>query len=73
MKTDTLEGLKAYYVNSYANGFVNKGDIGYLTYEHDTGIQVDFSDSQLVDFINEVNEEIDEHATERKSNKKWWG
>lgn len=55
---ETLEALKECHARYYAGSFVNLENIGYIVYQHDTGIEVQFSEAQVMDFIDDVNEMI---------------
>jgi len=55
---DSLNELKTKYVNFYDHSISGK-EVEYLVYHHPSGMEVDFSETQRNDFINEINEMID--------------
>ena len=58
-ETETFAGLKAKYVNYYAESFINEKDVKYIAYHPDVDTEVELSSDQVNDFINDVNEAIE--------------
>ena len=55
---ESLSELKKSYVEYYTRSISDK-DVGYLVYHHPSGMEVNFSENQRNEFIDDVNDMID--------------
>jgi hypothetical protein len=65
MEADSLEGLKAHYIDMDSS--INEKEIGYIIYNHDSGMETELTRAQVDDFIESVNTVIyDNRSPEQK-------